>query len=326
MFTLQKTVDKTLLPTMAFNVGQAQPNDAWIHQLTSNPHRIAQFLFRNRIVFAPTCPVPLCNTLCTVSQITNAREMARNRLPYIWKCTHVDCNGQRNYLHGSYLYGTKLSMATHIYLLYKYYLGRNATETSLELNMRHQTVIAYFDYFRRNISNYMQNDFYPNFQFAIGFPIQWDEAAFAKGPMHHRGHRREPNWILGGTQTETGMLYLQFVPNKDAPTLLPIIAAVSPAGAVQITDGWRGYFGLDALGFTHWNVNHARGFVNPLTGIHTNTIEGVWSLVRGDLRKYRGLRRNALQLFLDEYAFKRKMRRTDEGVIQSTSLKYSRIR
>ena len=53
---------------------------------------------------------------------------------------------------------------------------------------------------------------------------------------------------------------------------------------------------------------------NPLTGVHTNTIEGVWSLVRGDLRKYRGLRRNALQLFLDEYAFKRNMRRTDEGV------------
>ena len=54
--------------------------------------------------------------------------------------------------------------------------------------------------------------------------------------------------------------------------------------------------------------------MNPFTGHNTNTIEALWSLIRGDLRKYRGLKEAKLQLFLDELAFKRNMRMSDDGV------------
>ena len=87
-----------------------------------------------------------------------------------------------------------------------------------------------------------------------------------------------------------------------------------PKPNIPLTDGWRGYLGLDRTGFVHWNVNHAVGFVDPMTGLNTNTVEGLWSLVRGELRKYRGIQQQYLQQYLDEFAFKRNMRLSDEGV------------
>ena len=30
------------------------------------------------------------------------------------------------------------------------------------------------------------------------------------------------------------------------------------------------------LGLEYWQVNHSHTFVDPLTGAHTNTIEGTW--------------------------------------------------
>ena len=112
---------------------------------------------------------------------------------------------------------------------------------------------------------------------------------------------------LGGVQRGTGYIALKYVQRRDAVNLQSFMSAVSPIGSCMITDCWRGYLGLDALGYIHWNVNHEDGFVNPLSGMHTNTVEGMWALLRGYLRKYRGIRLEQLQSFLDEFAFRRNM-------------------
>ena len=75
-----------------------------------------------------------------------------------------------------------------------------------------------------------------------------------------------------------------------------------------------GYFGLDTHGYIHWNVIHEDGFVDPLNGHHTNTIEGLWALMRGFFRIFRGIPEGKIQIHLDEFAFRRNMRYTNEGV------------
>ena len=53
------------------------------------------------------------------------------------------------------------------------------------------------------------------------------------------------------------------------------------------SDGWKAYHclaeHLDLEDVLHYPVNHSKNYVNPETGAHTQTIEGLWSHVKNFL-------------------------------------------
>ena len=111
-----------------------------------------------------------------------------------------------------------------------------------------------------------------------------DEAKFGKS-KYHRGNYREGMWVLGAVDRNTGQCFLIPSPNnsRTAATLLPIIQRWILPGAIVHTDQWPSYNGLTAAGYTHLTVNHDIQFVNPLTGVHTNTQEGLWHNVKKNM-------------------------------------------
>ena len=66
------------------------------------------------------------------------------------------------------------------------------------------------------------------------------------------------------------------------------------------TDDWTGYNGLASIGnYTHKRMNHAEKIyvvTDGLHSIHTNTIEGFWSLVK------RGIGRRLSRRFQEIFA------------------------
>jgi len=79
--------------------------------------------------------------------------------------------------------------------------------------------------------------------------------------------------------TEDRRVFCVQVPNRSAPTLLAVIRRHVRPGSILYTDLWKGYRtrDLERIGMTHLTVNHSRHFVDPDTGVHTNTIEGTWA-------------------------------------------------
>jgi transposase-like protein len=77
------------------------------------------------------------------------------------------------------------------------------------------------------------------------------------------------------------------------------------------TDEFRSYNGIGARGYTHRRINHSEN-VYVAGEVHTNTIEGFWSLLkRGIGGVYHSVGRHYLQTYLNEYSF-RYNRRFDE--------------
>ena len=69
-------------------------------------------------------------------------------------------------------------------------------------------------------------------------------------------------------------VHMEMVARRDAETLLPIIRRKVAAGSIIWSDQWRAYHGLgNDVAYTYQAVNHSENFVDPVTGVHTQSIE-----------------------------------------------------
>jgi transposase len=88
--------------------------------------------------------------------------------------------------------------------------------------------------------------------------------------------------------------------------------------SIVYTDEWRGYNGLGKVnGYQHRRINHSEK-VYVMGDIHTNTIEGFWSLVkRGIGGVYHSVSKKYLQTYLDEYSFRYNRRNSGQPMFTS---------
>ena len=156
-----------------------------------------------------------------------------------------------------------------------------------------------------------------------GHIVEIDESKFGKR-KYNRGRRVVGKWILGGWCRTTGECFLVECTNnkRDHHTLLRLIKQHVNPGKIILTDKWRGYNALGRHGFTHLVVNHRAGFVDPITGVHTNACEGMWFHAKRHMRQGFGrTRRNsaALSVALCEFVWlkKNQLTRSDASVRRS---------
>ncbi|KCZ77736.1 hypothetical protein H311_01247, partial [Anncaliia algerae PRA109] len=71
---------------------------------------------------------------------------------------------------------------------------------------------------------------------------------------------------------------------RDSDTLKTVILENVLPGSLIVTDEWRGYWGLEDLGYFHVTVNHSQNFICPITGANTQLIENTWSCMKRKIR------------------------------------------
>ncbi|GBN63190.1 hypothetical protein AVEN_187051-1 [Araneus ventricosus] len=119
----------------------------------------------------------------------------------------------------------------------------------------------------------------------VGMIVEIDESKFSKR-KYNRGKRVDETFI-------------EITKKKN----------VEP-GTTVLSDCWASYNGLTAEGYVHYTINHSKNFNDPVTGAHTNGIEGTWNAVKTDFGK-QGTRRVEGQF--DTYLAECMWRRSHRG-------------
>jgi hypothetical protein len=104
--------------------------------------------------------------------------------------------------------------------------------------------------------------------------------------------------------------------NPRQPLLGNVVEHVLPS-AMVFTDEAAHYERLYASGYTHRRIHHAKK-IYVFGDVHTNTIEGFWSLVKRSIGgTYHNVSEKYLQMYLDEFGFRYNHRMDVQPMFQS---------
>ena len=211
----------------------------------------------------------------------------------------------------SVLFKRKISFSSFLQLLWMFCNGVSVCSCARILSLNTKTVRSLY----KSLRQCMAEDLLENgARTKIGGPghiVEIDESKFGKR-KYNRGRRVLGKWILGGYCRTSRQCFLEECTGnkRDHHTLLRLIKKNVAPGTIILTDKWKAYNQLSRHGYTHLTVNHRTGFVDPLTGTHTNTCEGMWFHAKKHMLRGYGRTRtdsSALQLALSTFMWKKKL-------------------
>jgi hypothetical protein len=144
----------------------------------------------------------------------------------------------------------------------------------------------------------------------VGSIVEVDEAKFGKRKFN-MGKRVEGMWIFGMLERESGKCCFIPVKSRDEVTLIEEIKKFIVPGTTIYSDCWKAYSSLKDNGYQHCTVNHSKNFKDPVSGVHTNNIEGSWNLLRRSLPRF-GTTKALYASYMIEFMYRRKYFRSLE--------------
>ena len=114
-----------------------------------------------------------------------------------------------------------------------------------------------------------------------------------------------------------GIVRAEKVLDVKATTLVPFIERTIAPNSVVYTDDLPSYNRLGQMGYDHKSVPHSQK-IYVIGDIHTNSIEGFWSLVkRGINGVYHSVGSDYLQSYVNEYSFRYNRRNSSETMFEA---------
>jgi transposase len=137
----------------------------------------------------------------------------------------------------------------------------------------------------------------------LGRKVEMDETYYGSRAEGTRGRGTTKTPVVGMVQRK-GQVRAFVAADVKSDTLRGLIKEHVLPSTTVFTDTFRSYNGIGARGYKHLRINHSEK-VYVVGEIHTNTIEGFWSLIkRGIGGVYHSVGRHYLQTYLNEYSFR----------------------
>lgn len=223
----------------------------------------------------------------------------------VYSCDH--CGTQISPMAGTIFEHSSTSLRLWYYAMYlmaSTRCGISAKQIQRETGVTYKTAWRMFRQIRSLLSE-------PEMQLE-GSAVEMDETYVGgkrknkHGNRGVRGRDNDEKVPVFGMVERGGRVIARVTPDAKADTLFPIIAErVLPESTVY-TDDYCTYDRLDlhANRYEHKRIQHKQK-IYVMGDVHTQTIEGFWSLVKNGLRGvYHSVSRKYLQTYLDEYSFR----------------------
>ena len=133
--------------------------------------------------------------------------------------------------------------------------------------------------------------------------VEIDEALFGKKRKNNKGKEYKKQWVFGITEKGTNKIFMEIVENRRKTTLLPLIRKYISTSSTLHHDDWSAYRCLRDLGYKDLIVNHSKEFKSR-EGACTNTIEGLWGVMKQRINRMHGVEFSKLNNHLQEYCFR----------------------
>jgi len=206
----------------------------------------------------------------------------------------------------SFFANSNLSLRDQMKLIISFAAESTVKSTALLLGISRRAVTDYFIACRRN---YQAAILANPIVFNAGGEYESDECLIKDVKLDN--NIRASIWVQSIAERATGQIYLVRVPDRSTASLLPTVTAIVPPGSYVFTDDWASYRSLPQHGYVHRTVNHSAGeyqrnewIQGVRHSIHSNTCEGVNSLVRRRMA-YRSRRTlDYLDLILSETIYR----------------------
>jgi|HubBroStandDraft_4_1064222.scaffolds.fasta_scaffold07075_3 transposase len=182
-----------------------------------------------------------------------------------------------------------------MYLMSSTRCGISAKQIQRETGVTYKTAWRMFKQIRSLLSE-------PDMQLE-GLSVEIDETGI--GPTTKRNNQpRKAKTTVFGMIERGGRVKAIVADDRKKQTLMPLIKEHVLPESMVFTDDFPSYDGLKDRGYGHNRINHSAG-VYVMGDVHTQTIEGFWSLIkRGIGGVYHSVSREYLQSYLDEYSFR----------------------
>jgi transposase-like protein len=222
-----------------------------------------------------------------------------------WRCTRR-CRRSCSIRQDSFFYGSKLSLSQMLTIMYSWSRGCKQAATMIDSFTNKNTIVDWYNFCRDVCVKALENHDVQKIG-GVGKIVEIDESKFGKR-KYHKGARREGQWVFGGVERgNVQHMFLEVVADRKKETLMDLIYKYIEPGTIIMSDCWKAYDSdwLNQLNFTHFTVNHSQNFKDPITGAHTNSIEGTWMHVKRSLNK-NGTRKSLLASYFAEFIWRRR--------------------
>lgn len=142
-------------------------------------------------------------------------------------------------------------------------------------------------------------------------PVEADETYIGGVRKGRSGRGAKGKTPVIGVLNRGGDIVAKATTDCSSESLVKNIAKTTKLGSTVMTDEWRGYNALGAIGFNHKRIKHKNG--NYVDGdIHTNGIESFWAQLKRSINgTFHHVSSQHLQKYLNEFVYRHNKRHSD---------------